>query len=171
MKQRKANEMVDSNPLGSFRTLEKILFAGVLGGLALSHLVSACNSKPEIQLGRVVSKKYEPERLYTDRTFGLPQVGGNRLRHMIDDEDYIITFGTEDTNGKYQTRTVFVTKGIYDALKFGDEFDTQKMQYEDSDNDIEDTGFEQREQEAREKAERYEQYKRLKEEFEKGEQK
>lgn len=111
----------------------KKYFGRTVAGLSLIGILAGCSIP--IESGQVLEKRYEPQREYTEkgtRFFG--KVLTLYTREMIDDEDFIITFGKRE-NDKYQTRQVYVDKTVYDSLKIGDNFDTTTFPFEDSDWD------------------------------------
>jgi len=78
-------------------------------------LASEC-SKP-IDSGQITEKIYEPKREYVQ--IGTILLGGKIMvpykRTMIDDEDYIITFGRFEEDGKFRTRMVYVSEEVYNS--------------------------------------------------------
>ena len=103
-----------------------------IGALALS-LISGCTNS--IESGKITEKRYESERKYTQSYIisAKPPMYGKR--QMFDDEDFIITF-VRNFKGVSHSRTVYVSKEVYDSLNEGEDFDTSKLVYEDSDQDF-----------------------------------
>ena|SRR3989338_7570962 len=108
------------------KIIQKILGLGAL----VSTLAFGCSPRA-IDQGEILIKRYEPQREYTI-TDGIHTPF---KRTLIDDEDFIIIFGNNEGR-EYRTRVVYVTQGVYDSLKVGDNFDTSKTLYEDSDPGI-----------------------------------
>ena len=99
--------------------------------LALS-LISGCTNS--LESGKITEKRYEPQRVYMKREL-VKSPSTYELRQYMDDEDFIITFA-RDFKGVSHSRTVYVSKDVYDSLNEGDDFDTSKVIYEDSDQDF-----------------------------------
>lgn len=102
-----------------------------IGALVLS-LIGGCTAS--LDSGKITEKKHEPQRHYlaSERNGPHPQF---YTVQYFDDEDFIITF-TRTFKGVPHSRTVYVSKEVYDSLKEGDVFDTSKFSFEDEDKDV-----------------------------------
>ncbi len=100
--------------------------------LALS-LISGCTNP--LESGKIIEKRYEPARAYHQSIIISSKPPMSALQQMFDDEDFIITF-VRTFKGVSHSRTVYVSKEVYDSLKEGDDFDTSKFYFEDHDIDV-----------------------------------
>lgn len=102
-----------------------------IGALVLS-LIGGCTES--LDSGIITEKRYEPQRTYLKSELKKSPSTYETV-HYTDDEDFIITF-VRNFKGVSHSRTVYVSKEVYDALKEGDVFDTSKCSYEDYDLDF-----------------------------------
>ena len=102
-----------------------------IGALALS-LIGGCTKS--LESGKITEKRYESQKVYIKREL-VKSPSTYELIQYMDDEDFIITFA-RDFKGVPHSKTVYVSKEVYDSLNEGDVFDTSKFLYEDSDQDF-----------------------------------
>jgi len=115
----------------------RLISCGVIAlGMLTFGLASCFKGDAPIDWGVIIEKRHEPETTYSKRKLFM-EANGKRaytIRDYVDDEDYIITFGVEKF-GKLKSRTVYVTKEVYDSLRVGDGFNTKIIPHEIIDED------------------------------------